>query len=29
MIKKYSLGEHMAQLGKVNALLEAQHNIMD
>jgi len=26
---KYSHGEHMAQLGKVNGLLEAQTNLMD
>ena len=28
MIKKYSHGEHMAQLGKVNGLLEAQSQLM-
>ena len=26
---KYSHGEHMAQLGKVNGLLEAQAGLMD
>lgn len=29
MIEKYSHGEHMAQLGKVNGLLEVQNQLMD
>jgi len=29
MIEKYSHGEHMAQLGKVNGLLEVQSQLMD
>jgi|TARA_B110000495_G_scaffold61580_1_gene52366 hypothetical protein len=28
-IEKYSHGEHMAQLGKVNGLLEVQAGLMD
>ena len=29
MTVKYTHGEHMAQLGKVNGLLEAQSQLMD